>query len=146
MGTTQALPLLQEIDSGIYGWIFNSKTNIADWRYPHTVDMAMYRKNDVKKALDSIPMRSPNTMEANWAMLANNTLMKRMGLCFDNSIVINIPVNQVQTEWQMPYMHSWTPEDLLEMFESGLKIDITPFSGIKNNMCHMNYELRFKLR
>ena len=37
-GIIQTLPLLQKIDSGIYGWIFNSKTNIADWRYPHTVD------------------------------------------------------------------------------------------------------------
>jgi len=106
----------------------------------------MYRKNDVKKALDSIPMRNPNTMEANWAMLANDPIMNRMGLCFDNSIVINIPVNQVQIEWQMPYMHSWSPEYLLELFDSGLKIDITPLYGIKNSMCHMNYELQFVTR
>jgi hypothetical protein len=40
-------------------------------------------------------------------------------------------------------MHSWTPQELLECFEQGLRIDISPFYDVKNSMCHTDYAIQF---
>lgn len=142
-GKINTLPVLQEIEPSIFAWSFNDKNAIGDWNYPTNVDMTIYPKCIVQNALKSIRFRNPNKMEVTWGSRAAKISKNKKGLCYNNSIVINIPTNQVQTEWQMPYMHSWSPQALLELFEAGMKIDITPFQGIKNNMCHMDYELRF---
>jgi hypothetical protein len=136
----QSLPALSLVDSTIFSWVL--KTGFHDWGYPHTVDMALYRKQGVLEDLRCLNFNNPNRLEEKWAgRLAQIT--GRLGLCFADSIVVNIPLNLVQNVWYNRNMHSWSVEQLLDMFEFGLKIDINPLQGIKNLSCHIDYEPQF---
>jgi hypothetical protein len=72
-----------------------------------------------------------------------NQVINRSGLCFSNSIIVNIPTNLIQEDWTNTCMHSWTTSQLLELFKSGKKIDISKLANIKNKSCHIDFELTF---
>ena len=134
------LPQITPIEN-LCQWTF--KHGIGDWGYPNNVDMTIYRKNDILWQLEGTTYTSPNTMEGHWAGLYQKHAANKTGLCFRDSVVVNIPVNLTQEDWVNPYMHSWTTLQLLELFQAGKKIDISPISGIKNKSCHINFDLTF---
>lgn len=134
------LPPLQLIDTDLYSWTLCNGT--FDWGYPNNVDMTLYRKDTIMHDLSNLSYINPNTLEAAWAGIAGRMLHKT-GLCFEHSIVVNIPVNRVQNDYQNNFMNSWNTLELLELFEAGKKIDIQPLSGILNTSSHMEYELTF---
>lgn len=136
----QTIPPLTPITNRIFSWKFSEGR--MDWAYPHTVDMTLYRKQQIKSDLHTMPYNNPNTLEAAWAFRANK-IMHRIGLCFTCSKVVNIPLNQVQTSWQNPHMNYLTPAQLLTMFNEGKKININPIFQIKNPGSHMDYEPSF---
>ena len=45
------LPPCQEIEDGLYKWRFSG---VSHWNYPHTVDMTLYKKSDIKKTVQSV--------------------------------------------------------------------------------------------
>lgn len=140
MAQPQPLPSLTTLNDNLYQWTFKSGT--YDWGYPNNVDMTIYRKNDILQNLEQNSYTNPNTMESRWAR-NSGTVIHRTGLCFGDSIIVNIPVNRVQDVYQNIHMNSWTPLQLLELFESGKKIDISKLAGIKNKSCHIDFELTF---
>ena len=123
-------PPLAQFNDRYYGWQFSM--GISHWGYPHTVDMALYRKEDIRTPFNDLAYDNPNLLEGQWAgMAASNQL----GLCFETSKLINIPLNIVTSA-------SWThnlgieAKALLEIFNKGLKMDISPFFQIKNQEPH----------
>ena len=136
----QPLPSLIAVGNNIFTWTF--RNNKFDWGYPNNVDMTIYRKHDIQRDLESAAFTTPNTMEACWAGL-QWTVIDRKGLCFNNSVIVNIPVNCVQQDFNNNQMHSWTPQQLLRFFEDGKKIAIEPLAGILNKSCHIDHELSF---
>ena len=141
----QPLPFLSKLSNGIYSWTFQSSDPRLDWGYPNNVDMTIYRKHDIKQFFETASYKSPNTLEGAWALLYATVSHKR-GLCFADSIIVNIPINSVQEDWENRHMKSWTTKELLEIFESGEKIDIWPLAGIKNESCHIEYAITFTSR
>lgn len=138
----QPVPALSLVDQDLYTWKFNSPDATWDWAYPNNVDMTIYRKQDILYALETLAYRNPNTMEGTWASTQGSVAQKK-GLCFTESIIVNIPVNSVQDEFENRHMRSWTTLQLLEIFESGKKIDIQSVAGIKNKSCHIEFPLQF---
>jgi hypothetical protein len=134
------VPPLTYVDNNLCQWTFKDGT--GDWRYSNNVDMTLYRKKDILWQLEANTYSSPNTMESCWAGYQKN-VVNRKSLCFRDSIIVNIPANLIQEDWHNPCMYSWSTLQLLELFESGFKIDINKLDGIKNKSCHMNYELTF---
>ena len=141
----QPIPPLTAIDNNMLIWTFKDSTTKFDWGYPNNVDMTLYLKSDIQQSLQTHSFSSPNTMEASWAG-AQGPFLQRTGLCFTDSVIVNIPVNCVQHDYLNNQMHSWTPQQLLELFEAGQKIDIEPLAGIQNKSCHINYDLTFTTR
>lgn len=139
----QAIPHLKPVNENILSWIFAEGQ--LDWHYPNTVDMTIYRKSNIEKELKNICFKNPNTLEAAWAARGHQ-VMNCKGLCFNNSIVVNIPINIVQSDYQNRCIRSYTPEQLLELFEKGYRLDFLDLKGVKNKSCHMDYELKFVLR
>lgn len=112
------------------------------WGYPSTVDMTIYRTDYIIRTFGSLVFTNPNTLESSWDRISG-PLKKQNGLCFDESIVVNIPLNIVQDTCKNRYMHEWDKESLLKKFQEGFKIDIQPLYGIKNNSAHYEFPLSF---
>lgn len=135
----QPVPKNIFIRDNIYAWQFHCGTD--DWNYPHMVDMTLYRKKDVLHFLQKIDFSGPNTMEGHWA---EHKPLCSVGLCFDHSKVVNIPLNIVQTEGcDNPNMQRYTKYDLLGFFEQGFKFDINPLFRVNNISGHIDYEPTF---
>jgi hypothetical protein len=141
----QPLPAFTEVVDGVYTWQF--KSSALDWRYPHTVDMTLYKKEIIFNYFKTLSYNQPNTLEAIWAGHGRaSAIMQYYGLCFECSKVVNLPLNKVQTVYDNRCMNCYSPFQLLEKFEEGFKIDIKPLHKIENNSAHLAYVPTFIAR
>lgn len=137
----QPVPPMQKVGKNLCLWAFKDSDARLDWGYPNNIDMTVYRKSDIQSFFQTSDYTGPNILEWRWSV---NGTMHTLGLCFEESIVVNIPVNLVQDVWTASRrMSSWSPFQLLEKLESGERIDIRAIQGIKNESCHIEYELQF---
>lgn len=135
-------PPFKEILPGILKWYF--KQGSGDWGYPHTVDMTVYPKINIQHTLTKLPFSTPNTLEGNWA---GHPPMHRSGLCYEHACIVNCPLNIVQQDF--PHnrnSNEYTPQELLELFLAGYKLDIQPLQHILNKAPHMDYKPTFIMR
>jgi hypothetical protein len=140
---TQKLPPLIHIHETIFAWEF--ELGEKDWHYPNTVDMTLYRKKDLIDLFTSLEYTNPNLLEGKWAAWwVQHKAPSPQGLFYENSKILNIPLNKVQTiDILNRDMNLYTPAELLEKFEAGYKMDITPLYQIKNKAVHTEYEPTF---
>lgn len=142
-----SVPALRQVMPEIYGWLFYKQLkNTGDWYYSHTVDMALYRKKDLLKDWRAITFTNPNTLESRWHGRLAHKADRRLGLCYEHSKIVNIPLNLVQQEFNNENMAWRSVEDLLALFNQGLKIDISALYQYDNRSVHMDYEPRLIMR
>ncbi len=133
------MPLFIPIKEKFLAWEFDTAT--GDFNYPNSVDFTLYEKAKIKADLKELEYKFPNKMEEFWAQRANHELI---GLCYNSSKVINIPLNIVsEYEHANRHLNLYTTEDLQKKFEEGLKIDIKPLYDIKNISAHIDYDPSF---
>ncbi len=127
--------------SDILGWRF--KGTDWDWNYPLSVDGHVLRRDDLLEFLKVLPKtwNSPNSFEGMLSHLHPN-INKPVMHCFEKSIVFNIPHNKVQTEVDNVYSGG-SEKDLLILWESGKKIDISTFQQIDNTAAHQLVPLTY---
>jgi glycosyltransferase involved in cell wall biosynthesis len=140
LNRSQAIPQAIALEKGVHAWEFGLAE--GDWGYPHSLDMTLYRKDDVKKAFEKLDFIHPNSLEAAWAM---KSPLHRIGLCYEHSKIVNIPLNLVNVSSNRN-MNLYTAKELLELFNAGKKIDIAPLYQICNRSAHMDYEPIFIAR
>lgn len=128
----QPLPRLQEVADDVFAWQLGGAS--CDWGYPHSVDMTLVRKNDIKVDFYSMSYYHPNTLEANWAGRAGK-VRSRLGLCHEQSKIVNLPLNRVQNSHQNRNMEI-PAQELLAIFKQGKKIDISCVYKIDNKSAH----------
>jgi len=134
-----AHPPLHDEGNLICSWRLSEGQHV--WGYPNTLDMTIYKKSDIRSCLYSMGYQNPNSFESVWCGQTAG-IIHRKGLCFEHSVMVNIPTNKVQsfcTGWSLD---SYSPKDLLDMFFQGKKIDIASLFLFKNNSAHINYEIR----
>lgn len=131
-------PPLKEWKKGIF--FFRFLEGKGDWGYPQSLDMTIFPKQQVLSDIEKLSFTNPNQLESSWSK--KNHAHKR-GLCFQRSKIVNIPVNLVQTSWKNRNMGSYCPQELLDLFFQGAKIDIRPFVKIDNPSAHIEKELSF---
>ena len=129
----QPLPTHVILDHGIYAWQFMHGE--ADWRYPNTLDMGLYKKSTIEKDLRKLTFYNPPTLESAWA---HKSKRKRIGLFYKSSKSVNIPLNIVSPSTNR-HNNIFTPRELLSFFNQGLKIDIEPLFEINNTSRHIEY-------
>ncbi|HLB52247.1 MAG TPA: hypothetical protein VJK48_00875 [Chlamydiales bacterium] len=137
-GKEQEVPPSVYLGEEVYSW--NLKQGCTDWDFPHTLDMTIYRKKDVKKNFEKIRYKTPNSLEFAWAK--RPCPEKALGLYFEHAKVVNIPLNVVGRTGN-PHMNAYTVDELLNFFEEGKKIDISPLYQIANLSPHIEYDLPF---
>ena len=143
----QAVPNLITIDSTIYAWRIEPShyNTLFDWVYPNTVDMTIYPKEKIISTLQNLTFSNPNTFEGNWAQKAHHEQSK-IGLCFEQSKIVNIPANRIQDVSPINNSMEKDPQELLELFEKGYKIDRKPFHQWQNSSAHAECEFMFVQR
>ncbi len=132
----QAVPPLKIYPDHIRSWNFSD--GLHDWNYPQTVDMTVYRKTDLIAMLANLNFGTPNIFERQWAV--HRPALKKQGLCFETTKIVNLPLNSVQPHWENRNMRFATAEQFLALFKEGLKIDIQPLFRIDNRSAHMEYQ------
>lgn len=139
----QPVPSLKEVSSGVFSWNFNKA--YLDWAYPHTVDMTIFRKEDIKQDFLNMQYTTPNRLEGAWSVTARK-IMHKTGLCFAESKIVNLPLNRVQNDFNNRATNFMTPVQLLEVFKEGLKMDIKPIEQLSVTAAHMDYSPTFVKR
>lgn len=141
----QRNPPSSQVNEDIYAWEFDSSEH--DWNYPNTLDMTLYRKKDFLPLFESLNYTNPNWLEYRWASWwVHHLLPNRFGLFYQDSKILNIPLNRVQKEMLNRTMNLYSQEELLEKFEEGLKLDVKDLYQVKNPSVHFEYEPKFILR
>lgn len=125
------------LKDGVYAWQF--QIGSADWKYPNTVDMTIYKKEDIKARLERIKFDTPFNLESHWMCKPD---YKKIGLYYENSKMVNIPLNLVHMTGNRN-MDAISTKELLRMFQAGLKIDIAPLHQINNRSAHIDQQLSF---
>ncbi len=140
-GQPQPLPPSQMIAGGVYAW--DVETGEGDWGFPNSVDMTLFRKETLRAPLEELNYKTPNSLEFNWAR--EFAPEKALGLYFERSKLVNIPMNIVGKTGN-PHMDYLSTEELLAKFNEGLKINIEPLYQIENDSPHMDYIPEFVIR
>ncbi|NGX47206.1 MAG: Poly-beta-1,6-N-acetyl-D-glucosamine synthase [Chlamydiae bacterium] len=109
---------LRGIASGEIPFAWQFSAGIDDWNTPNPFSLALYRKEDIKKLMQNLDFDTPLTLQYEWA---NHTPQEAIGLFYPKAKCAHLSPLQ-----------SLSKEDLIEKFESGLKIDLTPFFQIES--------------
>ncbi len=133
----QGVPEMTSLPGGLLAWDF--EYGKGDFAYPNTLDMTLYFKKDLQKPFYSHKYHNPNSLEGAWSQESPTT---QLALCYPISKVVNIPLNAVHIS-KNPHMQGYTTLQLLEKFEDGEKIDISPISYLKNDSVHIEYPVEF---
>ncbi len=138
---SQNIPELFSIEN-IYAWRFRGAQ--SDWCCMNTVDMTIYAREKIVPILENLNFTYPNDLEGEWCNSANKYGdLDKLGLCYEQSKIVNIPMNQVQYASGCRLSMNISVQDLLKKFQQGYKIDIKSFDCIENNSPHMEYMPRF---
>jgi glycosyltransferase involved in cell wall biosynthesis len=137
----QALPPSLPLSSNIFAW--DIQTGEGDWNFSNSLDMTLFKKERLEKAFANMKFKTPNSLEFNWSN--DYAPEKAIGLYFDCSKLVNIPMNVVGRTGN-PNMNYLTAEELLVKFNQGLKIDIEPLYKVENASPHVDYIPEFVLR
>lgn len=143
----QLTPPLEKVGNGILAWQFEAcgKDWRNDWKYPNTLDMTLYHKRDIINALLALDFTSPNDLEGGW-FDAPYVDYKKVGLCFEQSKVVNVQLNAVQHERSNNNKECVSVEQLLQLFNDGYKIDSNALCAQCSNASHMNAQPLFIAR
>jgi len=136
-GIKQGIPLLIPFENQVYAWCFEEGR--GDWKYPHSLDMTLYKKSVIEEAFTSMEYVNPNSLEAAWASCEPGN---QIGLCYATSKIVNIPLGIVNPSTNR-HMNLYSAEELLTLFNQGLKIDIEPLHHIHNVSAHIEYHPMF---
>jgi hypothetical protein len=93
-----------------------------EWSDPWSVDGQILSTAEVRVLASISNFKAPNSFEQ--ALKYFNSLCKsRYGLCFDESKIVNLPINRVQTEWSNR-SGDISANYLLKCWNDGLMLDV----------------------
>lgn len=115
----------------LLAWQFSQGNH--DWAIPNHFHGVLYRKADVKKDYQKINFNDPKSLKEAWNTQAS---MSAMGLFFSHSKCVRIG-QLSEIKWKI------SPQDLLEKFSAGFKIDIVKFLQTQNHSIEIDKPLSF---
>lgn len=135
-----AIPPSIQLDDNIYAWQFSAGE--GEWQFPNTVDMTLYRKSDIKELFTNLQYVHPASLENKWDLKRKTS---GVGIYYESSKIVNIPLNIVNFS-HFPHSGRHTSEELLVKFLEGLKLDIKPLQGYRNQSAHVDVPVSFVTR
>ena len=116
----------------------------AEWSDPWSVDGHVLSTAEVSVLTRLSEFKAPNTYEA--ALKTFNDLAKdRDGLCYRDSLIVNLPINRVQNEIQNK-CGEISADFLLARWNEGLALDAGKFESLVPQSTHEEHPISFKKR
>lgn len=143
MQSEQPLPLFDTLgDGNLFCWEWQSGK--LDWNYPLSVDGHIFSLKEIKSILKVIDFKAPNSLEGEMQQL-RFLFLKRKGLAYKKSRIINLPLNKVQLENDNLFgtIHQ---DQLLQIWQKGLQLDYGRLYGFENTSAHQELEIVFMPR
>ncbi len=118
-----------------------------DWGYPLSLDGNIFLTKEIYLLAKYIDFSSPNTLEANLQRY-KKYFIHRMGVCYKESKMLNIPANKVQKDWDNLHSNNtyYHQDELLKAWNKGFQMNYKMFYGFKNNSAHQEVEIILKKR
>ena len=117
---------------------FKWRGQSGDYGYPMSLDGHIFKTKDIYPLL-ILPYNNPNSMES---ILSVYPLNKPKMICFDESIIMNLPINRVQI-YNNNVHGNVSASFLNDQFLNDYIIDFEKFKGFKNISCHQEVEINF---
>ena len=138
----QVIPTMKRVgttDSGekFYSWKWEEGE--FDWAYALSVDGHVFGTSEIVAMTRLIDFSAPNTYESALQWF-NDLYSERSGICYEQSRIVNIPFNKVQTENQN-IAGDISSGEMLKYWQDGLEIDIDRYFNIENQSAHQEMEL-----
>jgi hypothetical protein len=115
-----------------------------EWSDPWSVDGQVLSTAEVKVLSRLCDYKAPNSYEGELKGF-NDLTVGRVGLCFPESCLLNLPINRVQQE-NGNRAGNVSPEFLLERWHTGWIIDTSPLAGLQPRSPHEEHPVVFKSR
>lgn len=115
-----------------------------DFGYPAEVSSSIYRVSDFMKIFRQYGFGNPNALESLMNVVAKSTNKMPFLLCYKQSVAFCNPCNKVQTvapNNRVGIDVYYTPENLLSLYDQGVRIDPEMFHGFVSNSTHMEVSL-----
>jgi hypothetical protein len=136
---------------GFYGIDESEQNNYIitwDWRneqfdfaYPLELSSSLYKVEDIQRLLEELEYESPNRLESHLSVVNYGVFNKSKPLMcsFSQSVAFCAPMNVVQRTYpnRNNGLEKYSPDKLLEIFESGKYID---YKNIKNMKIHSPHQ------
>jgi hypothetical protein len=120
--------------------VFNWQISQEDFGYPMSLDGHIFRTAEILPILLELDYQNPNTLEGQLVHKRNK--LGELMICYDNSIIMNNPINKVQTVNNNLHGNIGAKE-LNDKFLEGYVIDMAGFGGFKNMSAHQELPLDF---
>lgn len=118
-------------------YVFSWTESSGYWSMPLSVDGNVFDKKEILFMLKRTEFKAPNTLEK--AFGPYRFMFKyRKGICLAKPIILNFALNRVNVENNdFACGEEYTSEKLLNLWNSGYRIDVKAMQRIKSNSCHL---------
>ena len=141
----QSLPAFSDAGKGMF--IYNWPGCDHDFSYPLEVSSSIYRVDELMPLFSKLQFSNPNQLESAIAPLSKLYAQKRSRLlCYETSRTFCAPVNIVQQvccENRAAREAGYSVAELLEIFESGRRIDVEKFYKFVPEAAHQEVVFDF---
>ncbi|MBY0245772.1 MAG: hypothetical protein K2Q03_09985 [Sphingobacteriaceae bacterium] len=134
----QKLPLDLKRSGEFYQWNWGKAE--LDWNYPLSVDGHLFNYQEALFWAVNLKYKAPNSFESGMQIF-RFMYLKKGGLCFQNSIIVNNPCNKVQTE-NDNFHGDFHQDTFLALWRDGYRIDYKNITGMLNRGVHEEFEYK----
>ena len=135
----QPLPkFVSKSDMEVLSWRWAE--GIGAWGYPLSLDGHVFELDELRTMVSQVHFRSPNTLEHALQGFIH-MFSHRFGICYTLSKTVNIPWNQVQTDWNNRHADGNDAEKMLGYWEAGSRISVRWLYDTMNESTHQEYPL-----
>ncbi len=115
-----------------------------DWNYPLSVDGHVFSTPEILALTKYADFNTPNTFEGN-IQLFREFFLKRYGICYKNSKILNLPINKVNDDTENLHGNIDT-NYLLQKWNEGMQIDYKKLNKFSNISAHQEVDISFVKR
>jgi hypothetical protein len=127
------LPEFEPCENNLLKWKWADSDPSTDWGYPAAVNNTIYKTEWYRNAIKDLKFQTPNTLE--FLFNTNRHLFAPYLISLKKTRILNIPVNQVQTECPTnPFgkQYNYTRKELNDRWLAGQMIDTRNIYEVKH--------------